>query len=110
MYVDLEHSNKTLIPFEKLDAEVAIEIFEKECSKIVQEFSKIQVPKIFEKTFSFELNEFYLKYEIPTKEIAMIQETFIGIKQMMSLFSFDDFLFIFLSLLKEKSMVFVSTN
>lgn len=99
-----------MIPFERLDSEVALHIFEDECSKIIQEFSKQQVPKVFEKAFSYEYGEFYIKYETPSIEMSLIQETFLGIKQMLSLFSYDDFVFIFLSLLKEKSMVFVSTN
>lgn len=51
-----------------------------------------------------------MELKIPTREDAILQEASWGLKDVLRFFSFDDFVFILLAILKEKSIVFVSTQ
>lgn len=110
LYEEYYTKYKNKIPYDKLDAEKSLEIFEKECTKYIFEFNKYSVPKQFGRVFPFDYEDIYIKYETHNIESAKLAECSAGIKDLLNLLSFEDFLFIFLAILKVKSIIFISKN
>jgi hypothetical protein len=95
-----------------LDGEVSLKLLENlELSQgLMSEILKLKVPQRFDRKFSLETPQLALEYQTPTPDNALLVENCLGIHELIETFSFEDFIFLLLSMIKEKSIIFISTN
>jgi hypothetical protein len=100
--------NRNKISLETFDSQVALQLFTKECQNYIQEIQRVTVPNRFKNVCILDLKEIYIKYETPEMDLASIAENCLGIADILNLLSYEDFIFILFSMMKEKSIIFVS--
>lgn len=105
---DMRGHNRNKISLETFDSQVALQLFTKECQNYIQEIQRVTVPNRFKNVCILDLKEIYIKYETPEMDLASIAENCLGIADILNLLSYEDFIFILFSMMKEKSIIFVS--
>ncbi|EGR32985.1 hypothetical protein IMG5_064390, partial [Ichthyophthirius multifiliis] len=93
----------------KLEKDFFYNFINNDCKQLLDELKKIYLPKL-NTVLQFKFNQETFIYQIPNKDLAKHIEAEWGCSIVLSSLELEQFISIFLSLLLEQSIVFVSNN